>query len=122
MQTRTEVEKLGERNFRIVAYLDGKPVGRNLIGIDHVYDPLSDGFSVDTSLSSDLPYNGVARALVEKSAEVIQSASIDLQTDLIHNVVFGSPEAMEKLPHIFEQHGYKLDLNGWKATRVYRPE
>ncbi|MBS3053647.1 MAG: hypothetical protein J4469_04030 [Candidatus Aenigmarchaeota archaeon] len=122
MQARTEVEKSGERNFRIVAYLDGKPAGQYLIGIDQHYDPLLGGFSADATLSSDVPYNGVARALIERCAEVIRSTSRALQADIIHNAVFINPEAMEKLPHLYEEHGYRLDRNGWKATKIYRPE
>ncbi len=34
----TRVERVEDRSFRVVAYLYDRPVGRYLIGIDHVYD------------------------------------------------------------------------------------
>jgi len=118
----TRVEQQNDRSFRVIAYLDGKPVGRYLIGIDPDYDPLQDGFHVASTLFSDLPYNGVARALIEKSVEVIQRMAGELKADLIHDEAFVNPEAMKKLPHLYEEHGYRLDRNGWKATKIYRPE
>lgn len=118
----TRVEILNDRSFRVFAYLEDAPVGRYFIGIDDEYDPIEDGFHVTSSLFSNLPYNGVARALVERSIELIQSKASELKIKLIHDEAFTTPDAIKKLPHIFEEKGYKMDRNGWKATRIYRPE
>ena len=113
----------GDEILLVRAYLDGNEAGRYTIYFN-IPRPLPYEIPVIEAIGVMQSYRsgqGIPRVLVDMTVSELQQLSTEKKKKIVHGEIFGGKRSKLVLPHLFEEHGYRMEPNGSQWTRAYRP-